>query len=70
MRHSLNSYDVHVGHWSTFKDGDVAGRLPRDAVQRLWGGAYRAFVDLKLKKDERIKWLDAWGSIDADASIP
>ena len=32
------------------------------------GGAYRAFVDLRLKKDERIKWLDAWGSIDADAS--
>jgi hypothetical protein len=32
------------------------------------GGAYRAFVDLKLKKDERIKWLDAWGSIDADTS--
>ena len=32
------------------------------------GGAYRAFVDLKLKKDERIRWLDAWGSIDADTS--
>ena len=32
------------------------------------GGAYRAFVDLKLKKDERIKWLDAWGSIDTDTS--
>ena len=25
-------------------------------------------MDLKLKKDERIKWLDAWGSIDADTS--
>ena len=32
------------------------------------GGAYRAFVDLKLKKDERVKWLDAWGSIDTDTS--
>ena len=25
-------------------------------------------MDLKLKKDERIKWLDAWGSIDTDTS--
>lgn len=31
------------------------------------GAAYRACVDLKLRKEERVKWLDAWGSIDADA---
>ena len=34
----------------------------------ILGAGRPGFVDLKLKKDERIKWLDAWGSIDTDTS--
>ena len=32
------------------------------------GSSSRAEVIFSLKKDERIRWLDAWGSIDADTS--
>ena len=41
---------VHVGYWSTFKDGHEPDRLFSDALQRLRGRGVPGLCDLKLKR--------------------